>query len=253
MAHFYIYGDESGKLANSDFTTFCGYVGTNSEIERVSYEWNNCRFVWGVPTMHMSCITNPTRDRSGEWQKVQADWGDDWEEKRDLMLKEFAGVILGSNIACAGAVVDAGHFRQMPDSKWKREMRDPAFLGFWMLVMDSLDLIDRIDKCLSVAVILDDDPQTAKHFYDLLEGLKHQFPRVRQRISAVTFANDKEYPALQMADMIAFEARSLMVRRIADQTAPPSTLYMALTRRLSHQPKYWTAERLDTLATNVGN
>jgi hypothetical protein len=252
MAHFYIYGDESGKLAKSDFTSFCGYVGTNPEFDRVSHEWNSCRLAWGVPPMHMSCITDPTRDKSGEWQKVQVEWGSQWESKRDLMLKEFAAVILNSNIACVGAVVDSTHFREMPDSKWKKEMRDPLFLGLWTLLMDGLDKIDRLSTSLSVALILDDDPENAKLCYDLLDGLKNQFPRVRQRISAITFGDDKEYPALQMADMIAFEARSLMVQRMADKNVEPSTHFMALTRRLCHQPKFWSAEFLDKLARANG-
>jgi hypothetical protein len=75
MAHFYMYGDESGKLAQSEFTSFCGYVGHTTEFERTMMEWNNCRFGWGVPPLHMRLAMNPEWDKSGEWQKVKAEWG----------------------------------------------------------------------------------------------------------------------------------------------------------------------------------
>jgi hypothetical protein len=248
VAHFYIYGDESGKLAQSDLVSFCGYVGHASEFERVMAEWNNCRFAWGVPPVHMRFITNPERNKNGEWKNVREEWGNEWEPKRDLMLKEFSSIILNSNLACAGSVIDSAHLRKMPESPWKEGMRDPVFLGFHTLLMESLDKIDRINEELSVAIIVDDDPQYAKACYDLLNVLKDQFPRVRRRISAITFGNDEHYPALQMADMIAFEARSLMVRRMAKIDEPPSSIYTALTRRQIHQPKFWSATFLDRIA-----
>ncbi len=248
MAHFYIYGDESGKLAQSDLTSFCGYVGHASECERVMMEWNNCRFGWGVPPLHMRCVMYPERDKTGEWPAIKADWGPLWEKKRDAMLRDFGAILRDSHLAAAGCVVDAAHFRLMPDSEWKRETRDPVFIGFHTLLMESLDKIDRISTALSVSIIVDDDEQYAMECYKLLNQLRALFPRVRDRISAITFGNDREYPALQMADMIAYESRALMVEQMASTDALPSDLYTALTKRGIHQPKFWTAEFLEKSA-----
>jgi hypothetical protein len=52
----------------------------------------------------------------------------------------------------------------------------------------------------------------------------------------------------QVADMIAYESRSLMVQRQTNKDAPPSELYKALTKRGLHQPKFWTTEYLDQAA-----
>ncbi|MGA9143622.1 MAG: hypothetical protein WB007_07675, partial [Candidatus Acidiferrales bacterium] len=174
VAHFYIYGDESGKLEQSDYVSFCGYVAHASEWERVSMEWNNMRLAWDVPPLHMRCIVAPERDKSGEWIKIKEKWGDVWEIKREAMLSQFGAVIRDATVACIGSVIDAAHFRKMPNSAFKSEMtNNPLFFGFYNLLMEGLDKIDRIDKALSVSVIIDDDEQYAMKCYKLLNTLRN--------------------------------------------------------------------------------
>lgn len=249
MAHFYIYGDESGKLEQSQITSFCGYVGHATEFERVMMEWNNCRFTWGIPPIHTRLIMDPGRDKSGEWGRIRTDWGNLWEDKRDEMLNDFSLILLRSHLAATGAVVDAEHFRFMPTSPWKAAMKNPIYISLYTLLMESLDKIDRISTSLPVSIVIDDDPQTAIGCYGLLTELRKQFPRVRERLTAVTFGDDKQYPALQMADMIAYHSRSFMVERITKKDAVPSLVYTAITKRGIHQPKFWSAEALDLAAT----
>jgi hypothetical protein len=248
MAHFYIYGDESGKLAISDFTSFCGYVGHAEEFSRVMSEWDTCRFSWEAPPIHMRLVMNPERDKSGEWERLRAKSGKGWEGRRDAMLMDFSTILDDSRLACVGCVVDSNHFRKMPSSPWRDNMQDPLFLGLYTLIMNSLDKIDRVDKKSTVSLVVDDDPQYAKDCYDLLDALKTKFPRVNDRVTAITFGDDSAYPALQMADMIAFEARSLMVKRLSAPDYAATGLYTALTKRQIHQPTFWSAEYLDRAA-----
>jgi Protein of unknown function (DUF3800) len=252
VAHFYIYGDESGKLGQNEYTSFCGYVGHALEFERAMTEWDACRLAWGVPPLHMRCVMNPDRDATGEWQKVRQKWGSEWEVKRDYMLKEFAEILLQSRLAAVGCVVDSEHFRTMPDSKFRTDMRNPLFLSLFILVMNSIDVIDAVNKTYSIGLVIDDDPQYAKDCYDLLLSLKRDFQRVRDRVTAMTFGNDAAYPALQAADMIAFESRSLMLAKKANPDTEPSPTFVALTRRLIHQPVLYTAQTLDLTAQTYG-
>ena len=55
------------------------------------------------------------------------------------------------------------------------------------------------------------------------------FQEVRHRVHTLAFSKDDHYPGLQVADMIAYEARNLMVKRIEDKDAPSSPLYTDLT------------------------
>lgn len=249
MAFFMIYGDEAGKLEKSDYTSYCGYVGHVAEWERVSMEWNSMRLTWGIPPLHMRCLYAPERSGCKEWQEVQKQWGADWESKRDYMLLEFGQIIRNSSLACVGSVVDAKYFRSMPDSEFKRRHKEsPFFMGLHTLVMEALDKIDRVDKCQSVSLIIDEDYEYGKQIYDMLSAMKIAFERVKQRISAITFGRDNDYPGLQMADMVAYEARTWMVKRIQNSNEPPSDLFGLLTKMGVHPPKAWTAEFLDKAA-----
>jgi hypothetical protein len=249
VAHFYIYGDESGKLGSSDCTSFCGYVGPAPEVERVSAEWNSARFAWQIPPLHMRCVMFPERDKSGEWERVRSAWGAGWEQRRTDMLKEFASILLQANLVCVGCVAEARHFDQMPDSKFKRDMEDPMFLSLYMLIMNSIDKVERVDRTGSpIGIVLDDDEEYAVKCYKLLNAMKKHYPKVKQRISAITFGDDHAYPALQMADFIAYEARARMLDQLSDANSKPSVLYMALTRKMLHQPVLCLPEHLELLA-----
>src|SRR5437667_11968998 len=88
VAAFHIYADASGKLSKSDYTPFCGFVGHVSEWSTVTQEWDNCRFKWQVPPIHMAKIEKPERD--AEWLKIQTQWGNDWQSRKNAMLEDFA-------------------------------------------------------------------------------------------------------------------------------------------------------------------
>ena len=74
-----------------------------------------------------------------------------------------------------GCVVEVADFKGMADSNFKRKMKDTVFLGVHSLHMGAIEKIDRIDKCKSVSLILDEGPEFAKDAYDVLQTLKSAF------------------------------------------------------------------------------
>ncbi len=109
MAVFHIYGDESGKLHQSDYPSFCGYVGHVSAWQGVAALWNNLRLKWQVPPIHMARIMSPN-NKNDEWTKVKEDWAGSWEAKRDMMLLQFSEIVREAPVVCVGAIVDAKAF-----------------------------------------------------------------------------------------------------------------------------------------------
>jgi len=247
VAEFYLYTDESGKLQSSDYTSFCGYVAHTSEWQRLARVWTDSRFKWGIPPIHMAEIMHPDRRPGGDWAKKKAEWGALWEEKRDAMLEEFADIIRYSHAVCVGNVVDAAHFKKMPDSPFKKVMDNPIYLSFYNTIRDSLDKIDRaMSSEHNLSVVMDDDEEFAMKCYQYLNQVRKAFPHeVGKRIDAICFGNDKAYPGIQAADMVAYESRSFMVARQKDKDLVPSGLYALLTRGGMHQPTLYTAEFLD--------
>jgi hypothetical protein len=267
MAIFHIYGDESGKLHQSDYTSFCGYVGHVSLWQGFAAAWNNLRFKWQVPPIHMARIMFPD-NKDDEWKKVKEDWGSSWEKKRDFMLKEFAELIGTSGVVCVGAIVDSKHFRCVADSDpdFKKLYRDPIVMAFHTFVMRSIDKVDAVDKHSPIGIVIDDDEEFAMKVYQQLGSLKRQLDselkkyadekvresikRVRNRIHAITFVNDASYPGVQAADMVAYESRKIMVARLTDPNAT-SELYDELTFSRTHQPKFYRPEVIDDLQASL--
>lgn len=250
MATFYIYADESGKLKQSDYTSFFGYIGHASEWARFGMEWDNARMRWQVPAIHMRAIRFPERDK--EWSEVKARWGRDWEARRDLMLNDFVQTIRSAQIVALGAVVDAKHFRSLPDSDFKKESRDPLYLAFHTVVMRGIETTEVVDKHSPISIVVDDDQDYSIGCYKLLDVLRTHpdlmFSKVKERIHGMCFGNDKSYPGIQAADMLAYESRRLMVEKIRDPNFPASEMYLALTLFLQHQPHFYTPAILDQLA-----
>jgi hypothetical protein len=183
---------------------------------------------WQVPPIHLRRINRP--DEDAEWKKIRDEWGKDWEEKRDAMLADFAHVVFTAQVVCVGAVVDAAHYRTLGDSSFKRAYKDSVALAFHQLVMRGIDDRDSSLRC-----------------HEILNVLKSAFPKVRDRVSGICYVNDKAYPGVQAADMIAYESRKLMVEKKKDPNTEPSELFRSLTFALIHQPKLYTSDVLDRL------
>jgi hypothetical protein len=251
MATFRIYADDSGKFEtqNCEYTSLCGYVGHAAEWERFCIEWNSCRLRWQVPPIHMRRIRFP--HEAPEWQAVKEKWAGTWDEKKDDMLQEFAHIVQNASIACVGAVVDATHYRSIAPAPLKESYKDSLSLAFHQLVMRGIEKTETVDSHASISIVIDDDRDSAMCCHEMLTVLKGAFSKVRERIVGISYVNDKAYPPVQAADMIAYESRRLMTEKITDVTSPTASLYAALTFRCQHQPKFYSAEVLDRLQANA--
>jgi hypothetical protein len=263
IAMFRIYGDESGKMnSNADRTSFCGYVAHQSIWEVFSANWDACRFKWGVPPIHMARITRP-ENKDDEWKKLREQWGEEkWNKLIPIILDEFGEIVRESRIACVGAVVDSQHFREIAakDRLFKKAHKDPIHLAFHQFIMRAIDKIEVVDKLSMIGIVIDNDREFAMACYKQLESLKsladhpHEFRdrflRVKQRVHSMCFVDDAFFPGVQAADMIAYEARRIMVERMTNPDAT-SELWADLTFNGIHLPGFYDAKTLDELqATN---
>jgi hypothetical protein len=248
MAAFHMYGDESGKMGlNVERTSFCGYIGHVSQWGIFAQNWTNCRFKWQVPPIHMARITSPD-SKDDAWKKVKEDWGAEWDKKRELMLEDFSSIVRQSDIICIGAVVDCAHFMKLADAdpNFKRTHRNPIHMALHTFVMRGLDRTEIVDRHSPVSIVVDDDQEYAMKCYEQFESLKNTFPRVKERVHAISFVDDNSYPGVQAADMIAYEARQAMVKRITNPNYT-SDLYDNLTFARTHQPSFYNQKALDDL------
>ncbi len=136
----------------------------------------------------------------------------------------------------------------MPETDYKRNMRDPLYLSFYNMIRNAIDKLDALHTMHTLSVVIDDDQQSSENYYSLLSAMRQAFPReISDRISELAFANDVAYPGLQAADMISYESRNLMIMKKHDPTAAPTKIYALMTKNGLHQPTLFTPEFLDIL------
>lgn len=237
MAHAHFYCDESGKTHSSPFVSFCGYIGNNDQWEQFRAKWRELRLFLGVPPIHVTAIMNS--DKNEEWAKVKRKWGADWEKKRDEMLLGFANVVYDSKVACVGASIDCSAYKMFPKTM-KATYQDAHYLAFQWTVLRSIEKVEWGDSEALLGLVMDDDQEKAIHCYQLFTSLKKQKPEIKKRISGICFSNDKFYPGLQAADMIAYEARNLMTKG----EPKPSEFFLRLTSDGFSQPHLFNAATL---------
>jgi hypothetical protein len=254
MAVFHVYVDESGKLASkSEFTSLCGFIAHSAEWERFGELWNGCRMAWQVPPIHMAQIFRPDTTlpkKSDRWAKIREDWGPEWEERRDAMLKDLTTLIGGTGLVAVGAVVDADKYRQLHASEAVLEKTDINVFSMHTIAMRSIEKVLNVDRHGTLSIVIDDDPEHVGGFYRAVDGLRNHpetsvFGHVADRIHGVCFCNDESFPGIQAADMLAYVSRDYAVKRKGDPSTLPSALFQRMTRNGMHQPSMFTADVLE--------
>ncbi len=246
MALFHIYVDESGKLQQkTDYTCLCGYLADGATWETFSAQWHRVQMRWDVPPLHMAKVMKvpgpDTAYKPDGWDTVRSRWGNRWEDIRNEMLLEFASIISSLAVVAIGAIVDAVAYRTLRSESSPITEQDPNVFAFHQVIMDGLAKIKRVQPLGTLSIIVDDDPEYAWGYYDLAKGLRNHpskevFSCVRERLHGLCFGDDKAYPGLQAADMLAWASRRYMIDKKQDEDHLPSELLRMLTFGGLHQP-----------------
>lgn len=239
MAAVQFHCDESGKVGNSPYIAFCGFLGNGDQWSKLLAAWRAARIRLHVPPIHVSAMLHPT-SKNG-WLPTSQKYGDKWLGKCQEILDEFAAIVEQEKIVCFGAVVDAIAFQSLSlPILQERTMGDPHYLAFESTVVGALTKVLWGDTNATMGLIMDDDEEKAKHCYDLYRLLRKHNPQAKERLSGICFASDDLYPGIQAADMLAHESRRLMV----DSEPAASERFKKLTCNCEHQPILLTAQRL---------
>lgn len=268
IMYFSLFLDESGKSHrhNQDFTALCGYFGGPDDWGRFVEAWKKLRTHWVVPDIHMSKIMRadqqePKNPWTPVFQKITG-LGIDWKEWRDSMLKDFAQLVFQYPLVCVGAVVDAAAYKlikQTPNCKLVQQ--DTNVFSLQESVWLALEAIKIVDLDPSITLVIDDDKDTAYDYYQNFKVVRSvwdmdnphrvpgpRFEMMKRCVNAIAFAQDKYHPALQAADMIAYEAARFKRPQVVGRDIPPEDLYALLTMGGTHQPKFYDKDALLLLA-----
>lgn len=194
MAILQVYLDESGKQSDHPLVAVCCVCAPSAKIERFDDDWNGLLRQYALPDFHMVRAMRHSRS----WGNVPKQTLDERIES----IKPFADCI-GENLELGLIQAwDVKGFRAIrPDIRKKiGNSENPYYLAF---VRALLALVDYVQDDDVLSVICDYDLETAWDCYRHWMGVRRVHEEVRKKTVCLSFANDKFFPALQAADLMA--------------------------------------------------
>lgn len=199
MAVLHSFFDESGKFHDHKVVAFCGFGASTSQLKEFDERWENQLRRTGMDALHM---VKAHRYSEALGRKI----GPQTLRERIKELKPFADCIneyLGLGVAC---VFEVSGYTAFP-------LRSKEIMGgsenpFYTQFLRTMVLLLSYAKSEEhITVMCDEDEETSWNCYSLLRRVKKINSEAKRKFSALIFADDKHFPALQAADMLSFLCR----------------------------------------------
>ncbi len=221
MAIFQCYFDESGKFKDHEVISFCGLCSPISRVQQFEEEWKRLLRSCELESLTMKRALRRTRRLSPYIDKQSA-------EERSETLKPFALCIRKHFEIGVAIAVDVQAYERL-SAIAKRKVGgsdDPFYFAFFCGIMAPTKRIREEDK---ISIICDDDEETALPCYKAYRRAKKVEPILRNRLVALTFANDDDFVPLQAADMFSSLVRLEARKQFKCEYYEYVSLFHALT------------------------
>jgi hypothetical protein len=238
----YLYCDESGK-PDRDYVSACGYTVDQGNIDKFSKAWNRCtEQEYRVPPIHMREISFPS-EKNG-WAQIKARWGEDWNDNLDKMLKALGALVRPHSVFPVGTVVDVAAFR---GSRYSTD-DDVNYFAFRRLVSLAMEYVGEGDP--GIGIVVDDDYESSIKYHGWIQKIrKRSQDTLGRSVKSLCFVDDKGYPLIQAADMLAYFPRDRWVKAKDNPGTPPSSLYCDPTKSRHYNIELLDAVKIEELET----
>ena len=204
MAIFQAHCDESGKLADSDCVVFAAAVATDDSWQVLSRKWSEI-LPADIPYVHMK----EAMRFDGPFTR--------WKERRDDrdgLLEALAEMSIDLIAFHTQSPMNTADFRTKVPQAAQERLRDVWYCGFETLMKSIAG--DSVSK----------DPNHRFHLFcdlttDYAERALKLYMRMRMHqvyrnlFPSLTFADDTEFPPLQVADMLAYVRKQEYTRGLS--------------------------------------
>lgn len=113
---------------------------------------------------------------------------------------------------------------------------DPYYVSF---MRGNLHLIRCLKDDDRLCLVCDDDLETALLCYGFYRAIRNSWPEAQKKLIALSFADDKYFPAMQAADMLAFLFRCEANQALYQDTYQWRRLFNVLTGDRGPQGIKW--------------
>lgn len=217
MAAFQVYCDESGELKDPKCVSFGAVIFPQDEIAGFVRKWN-AMLPSGVTCVSMKDAMHYEGDFRS-WKDRQRD--------RDDLLEALALFIHDSVLYKTHSTLDAQTYQTDFSHKLRNRLGGMAYAGFEALIKAISEGAARNLPDAHFHLIYDLSESYSVSCLKLFTKLRSRRSAYRERFTALSFADDCDYPPLQAADMVAYAFRQdqmhtgrAIVKRILEIFAP---------------------------------
>lgn len=189
--------DESGHSSGTEFFALAAFVAENTDWAAFDRLWQEALHDAGAPYLHMREFAH----RVGAFQG----WT---EEQRRALLGRCVKALNSIPAVAVGAAVSIADFNAL-NSEARSALRDPFFCCFQEVVHGVVlnALFEPADTRVRMVFSQQDEfGASAKQLWSVMAETIY----VGHRVGSLEFANMREVPALQAADLLAYELGALL-------------------------------------------
>jgi hypothetical protein len=200
MAILHAYFDESGKQGDHPVCTFSGVCVSQSRLAAFDDAWSVLLRQYALPSLHMAKASRLKENCGPNMPRHQS------IDDRIAALIPFADCINTYLEYGISSAFDVKGFKSLSPQA-KRGIgnpTDPQLLAFTRGIAEVCNYVQADDK---LSLICDDDEATAWWCYAHYRAIRRVHDGLRDKVVSLSFANDRYFPALQAADMVAFLSR----------------------------------------------
>jgi hypothetical protein len=214
------YFDESGKFKDHDVVSFGGVVSPSMHFNGpFRAGWARCLDANGLETLTMKEALHAERPLSDKNPAIGV-------ESRTASLIPFIDCIRKHLMVITGLAIDARAYAALP-SHYHQAMGDnPCFTAFTRTLLGVLEVTDTEDK---ISLVCDDEEEAAWPMYQLFRRVKILYPEARDKLRAITFADDRWSFGLQAADLVVSLTRQEAAKKFFGTEYEYSSLFSALS------------------------
>jgi len=227
--------DESGHSSATEFLALAAFVANEADWRAFDRLWHEALHETQAPYLHMREFAH----RVGAF----AGWT---EERRRALLGPCVKALNSIPAIAVGAAMSVADFEAL-DSEARSALRDPFFCCFQEVVRGVA--VTAVFEAADVQVGMvfsqqDEFGPSARHLWSVMA----ETINVGHRMRSLEFANMREVPALQAADLLAYELRHHYHLRKTKPASAPRWAFREIihpqlaahnARRLKYMPSWY--------------
>lgn len=222
---FIAFIDESGTHAAAPATVVAGYLSTEEMWGRFAEEWAQVLGDFGISRFHMTDFANQSSPFGG--------WAED--QRRDVLTHLFSVINRNVILPFGAAIRTAEYIDVFGKSDAHKFVGGPYGLAATMCFMNVGDVLNDVGVYGEIDYVFEAGAVGAGQIQNTFNAnLEDPGQRDRLHLASLTFRTRAEAPALQAADMVAYEVYREMQRLISGVRSRRYPL-----RALSQVPAEW--------------